>query len=595
MIPKSFVQDLLARVDILDVISKYVRLRKAGSNFVGLCPFHNERTPSFTVNRVKKNYHCFGCGVHGDSISFLMSHLGLSFTESVKSLALQIGLVVPMLDNKELQNEYKKEKIYLDIMFKTQSYYSHLLYSSVAAISYLKKRGISNDFIKFFNLGWSDTRYNSLSKIFSDYYNNIYLIDVGLVIKKSNENRYDRFRERIIFPIKNQYGSVVGFGARTISNTQPKYLNSPETVIFSKGRELYGLWESRINIKSKGVVLVVEGYMDVISLTQHGVNNVVATLGTSITKEQIKKLLNISDKIVFSFDGDAAGKNAAWKALLLCISEINDSNEIRFLFLKDGYDPDLYIKENGKDIFENCLKKSVPLSKMLIENYINKYSINEAEGRAACWTDISKTLKQMQHCSALRIQIEKEIAEILNFNKNDLTHFLLENNNLFSNKKWPTARHSNIQNRYLSNKKSVPSLMRRLFNLLLSNLTLVNHIGDQQLEILDKDSDLKIIRDLVLLVENTNTKDLDSIKKIVDPYSELGMAISNFTEEDLIDKNKLPDPLKEWEDSLLLIESQSIKNDMIILAKNGLSSREDIDRYKDLSKRMISIKAINKS
>ncbi|AGF49085.1 DNA primase [Candidatus Kinetoplastidibacterium galati] len=589
MIPKSFIQDLLTRVDILDVISKYVQLRKAGSNFVGLCPFHNERTPSFTVNRVKKTYHCFGCGVHGDSISFLMSHLGLSFTDSVKSLASQIGLVVPMLDNNNFQDEYKREKIYLDLMIRAQSYYSDLLNISSAAISYLKKRGISNDFIRFFNLGWSDNGYKSLSNIFADYYNNSYLIDVGLVIKKSDENRYDRFRERIMFPIRNQYGAVVGFGARTIANIQPKYLNSPETVIFSKGRELYGLWESRTNIKSKGVVIVVEGYMDVISLTQHGINNVVAALGTSITKDQIRKLLSVSEKIVFSFDGDIAGKNAAWKALLLCISEIKDSNEIRFLFLKDGYDPDLYIKENGKDAFEDCLKKSIPLSKLLIDSSVSKYSINEAEGRAACWTEISKVLKHMQNCPMLRIQIEKEALQLLNFSKNDL-RYLTDNRGLYTKK---LSYSDNVNNKYTRDTKFKPSFTKKLFYLLLSNLDLVDHIGDQQLEILDKNPDLKIIRDLILLAENTNSKDFESIKEIITPNSELGMAINSFIKEDQIYKNKLPDPLKEWEDSLLLIEYQSIKDDMKLLVEKGLSEKEDVEKYKDLSKRIISIKAIS--
>lgn len=590
----------MAHVDILDIVSKYVQLRKAGSNFVGLCPFHNEKTPSFTVNRVKQTYHCFGCGVHGDCLSFLMSHLGLSFTESVKSLSSQIGLVFPMIDNKKSQDEYKKEKSYYNVMAKAQSCYSRLLDNSFVAISYLEKRGISREFIKFFDLGWSDVGHNSLSNIFEDYYNNDCLVDVGLVIKKSDENRYDRFRERIMFPIKNQYGSVIGFGARTIANIQPKYLNSPETVIFSKGRELYGLWESRINIKSKGLIIVVEGYMDVISLTQHGINNVVATLGTSITKDQIKKLLIVSEKIVFSFDGDIAGKNAAWKALLLCISEIKDGNEIRFLFLKDGYDPDLYIKENGKDVFENCLKNSIPLSKLLIDTYINKYSINEAEGRAACWTEISKILKHMQNCPMLRIQIEKEASQILNFSKNDFNN-LTDNNYSYTNKSIYNKNSQNItnssksRNKYSIGIKSKPSFMKRLLYLLLSNLTLIDHIGDQQLEILDKNPDLKIIKDLLLLAENTSYKDLDSIKKIVDPNSELGIAINSFIQEDLLYKNKLPNPLKEWEDSLLLIEYQSISNEMRILVENGLSSEEDIEKYKDLSKRIISIKAINNS
>lgn len=599
MIPRSFVQDLLTRIDILDVVSKYIQLKKVGSNFIGLCPFHNERTPSFTVNRVKKTYHCFGCGAHGDSLSFLMNHLGLSFTESVKLLSSQIGLVVPVLDNKKFQDEYKKEKIYFDVMSKAQDYYSHLLDTSETAISYLKKRGVSSYFIRFFNLGWSNTEYNSLSKIFADYYNNSYLVDVGLVIKKSDENMYDRFRERIMFPIKNYYGSVVGFGARTIAtNTQPKYLNSPETIIFSKGRELYGLWESRINIKSKGVVIVVEGYMDVISLTQHGINNVVAALGTSITKDQIKKLLIISEKIVFSFDGDIAGKNAAWKALLLCIPEIKDINEIRFLFLKDGYDPDSYIKENGKDIFEDCLKNSVPLSKLVIDTCINKYSVNEAEGRAACWTEISRILKHMQNCSILRTQIEKEASQILNISKNDFKP-LTNNSYLYPNKLTYAnninSSRSRMKNKYSRDINSNISFMKRLFYLLLSNLTLVDHIGDQQLEILDKNPDLKIVRDLVLLTENTGYKDLDSITKIVDPNSKLGIAINSFIKEDLVYKNKLPDPLKEWEDSLLLIESQSIKNDMKLLIENGLSSKEDIEKYKDLSKRIISIKAMGNS
>ncbi|AFZ82675.1 DNA primase 1 [Candidatus Kinetoplastibacterium crithidii (ex Angomonas deanei ATCC 30255)] len=418
MIPKYFIQDLSFRLDIVEVIGSYILLKKSGSSLVGLCPFHSEKSPSFTVSQTKKIYHCFGCGAHGDSITFVMEYLGLSFADAVKQLASSIGVTIPEegRNSNFLSNEQKKERELLSIMNKAQEYYHSYLLKSSNALNYLSKRKIHKETIELFGIGWSGFETNFLSKCF-DNYNDASLKEVGLVIDETR--RYDRFRQRIMFPIRNYYGNVIGFGGRTIDRRLPKYLNSPETILFSKRKELYGLWESRKNIKKQGFVLVVEGYIDVIILTQYGITNVVATLGTSISSDHIIKLFSITDKIIFSFDGDDAGHRAAWRALLICLKELKDNREIRFLILKENYDPDSYILEYGVHKFKEIIDNSISLSKFFINEMQKKHNILEAEGRVSCWNESLSLLNSMP-LNAFRIQFEKEIANLLNFNNNDI-------------------------------------------------------------------------------------------------------------------------------------------------------------------------------
>lgn len=414
MIPESFVQDLLARVDIVDVVGQYVQLRKGGANLLGLCPFHNEKSPSFTVSPTKQFYHCFGCGAHGTAISFLIEHTGASFPEAVRSLASSCGLAVPeeqqsaraLAASKKRKEEVSRHQQLLDI---AQKFYLKLLKATPLATDYLKNRGLTGEIAARFGLGWSGSDRRGLATVFSHYEDPL-LVEAGLVIEAEDGRRYDRFRERIMFPIRNARGNLVGFGGRVIGKGEPKYLNSPDTPIFSKGHELYGLWEGKNGIRAEGCVLVVEGYMDVVALAQAGLCNAVATLGTSTTPQHVQKLLRASDRVIFSFDGDKAGRRAAWRALQNCLPLLRDDVSIRFLFLPEKHDPDSFVRENGADAFRELMAHAPALSTFMLDELASRHPMQEPEGRAACVHEARPLLAQLPAGTTLRIQIEREFA-----------------------------------------------------------------------------------------------------------------------------------------------------------------------------------------
>ena len=413
MIPESFIQDLLARVDVADVVGRYVQLRKGGANLLGLCPFHNEKSPSFTVSPTKQFYHCFGCGAHGSAITFLMEHTGASFPEAVRTLAGSVGMTVPEeprspRQQAETARRKAEESRHTQVLDAAQAHYLRQLRASPQAIAYLKQRGLTGEIAAHFGLGWSGTDRHGLSHVFSNYADPV-LVEAGLVIESEDGRRYDRFRERVMFPIRNTRGALVGFGGRVIGKGEPKYLNSPETPVFSKGQELYGLWEARQAIRQEGMVIVVEGYMDVVGLAQLGIANAVATLGTSTTPDHVKKLLRASDRVVFSFDGDKAGRRAAWRALQACLPVLRDDISIRFLFLPAEHDPDSYVREFGAEAFRTSLGEAAALSRFLLDELAGRHKLDEAEGRAACLHEAGPLLATIPEC-ALRVQIERELA-----------------------------------------------------------------------------------------------------------------------------------------------------------------------------------------
>lgn len=414
MIPESFIQELLARVDVADVVGRYVQLRKGGANLLGLCPFHNEKSPSFTVSPTKQFYHCFGCGAHGSAITFLVEHTGASFPEAVRALAASAGMVVPddtqRTPRQRVADKQRKQEVsrHQQILDTAQLHYVQQLKAHQPAIHYLKQRGLSGEIAGRFGLGWSGTDRRGLAAVFPNYEDPL-LVESGLVIESEDGRRYDRFRERVMFPIRNTRGKIIGFGGRIIGKGEPKYLNSPETPLFSKGHELYGLWEGRAGIRSEGFVLVVEGYMDVVALAQHGLANAVATLGTSTTEFHIQKLLRASSKIVFSFDGDSAGRRAAWRALTTCLPLVRDDVSMRFLFLPAGHDPDSYIREFGEKAFRATVAEAQPLSRFLLDELASRHPMNEPEGRAACVHEAAPLLAQLPD-TTLRVQIEREFA-----------------------------------------------------------------------------------------------------------------------------------------------------------------------------------------
>ncbi len=380
MIPKSFIQDLLNRLDIVDVVERYVPLKKAGANFVACCPFHNEKSPSFTVSQTKQFYHCFGCGVHGTAISFVMEHLGLGFVEAVEALAQSVGMDVPHERVTAGEFQHKVAPDLYEVMQVAARYYCGQLKLSRRAIDYLERRGLSGAIAAKFGIGYSPDAWQNLAAAFPDYRNSA-LEETGLVISGDDDKRYDRFRDRIMFPIINVRGQVIGFGGRVLDKGEPKYLNSPETPLFEKGRELYGLFQAQKFIRGGQRVLVVEGYMDVVALAQHGIGYAVATLGTATTPHHIQKLLRLAEQIVFCFDGDKAGQKAAWRALENALPYLQDGKRISFLFLPVEHDPDSFVREFGKEVFEQRVAEAMPLSGYLLHEICSGLDLRTQEGR----------------------------------------------------------------------------------------------------------------------------------------------------------------------------------------------------------------------
>lgn len=411
MIPQSFIQELLTRVDVVDVVGKAVKLRKAGANYQGLCPFHNEKTPSFSVSPTKQFYHCFGCGAHGSAISFLMEHHGLGFVEAVHELARDVGLTVPEDHSREGAEAARKASQQLALsqwLDQAARYYRSRLKETPAAITYLKERGVTGEIARHFGLGYAPAGWRNLEGVLPDYAAED-AVRAGLVIAGEDGKRYDRFRERIMFPIRNPRGQVIGFGGRVLGQGEPKYLNSPGGPLFSKGHELYGLFEAREGIRASGRVLVVEGYMDVVMLHQHGCQYAVATLGTATTATHLGKLLRLADRVVFSFDGDAAGRRAAWRALENALPLLSDTKQLDFLFLPPEHDPDSFVRAEGLEAFEACVRDALPLSSFLLKELAQRADITTPEGRARMQAELKPLVQQMPDI-ALRTQILVDMA-----------------------------------------------------------------------------------------------------------------------------------------------------------------------------------------
>ncbi|HEX9173091.1 MAG TPA: DNA primase [Telluria sp.] len=419
MIPQSFITDLLNRVDIVDVVGRYVQLKKGGANFMGLCPFHSEKSPSFTVSPTKQFYHCFGCGAHGTSIGFLIEYSGMGFVDAVKDLAQGVGMVVPDQDDKipplQRAQQQAQSLALTEALTQACDFYRAQLRSAPDAIAYLKKRGLTGEVAARFGMGYAPSGWDNLRSVFPDY-EALALVESGLVIDKvdedgSNKKRYDRFRERIMFPIRNTKGQVIGFGGRVLDSGEPKYLNSPETPLFQKGFELYGLFEARQAIRDAGYVLVTEGYMDVVALAQLGFPQAVATLGTACTSTHVQKLLRQTDEVVFSFDGDKAGRRAARRALEACLPQVTDNKTIKFLFLPTEHDPDSYVREFGGDAFAQEIYDAMPLSQFLLREVTGDHDLSTPEGRARTQFD-AKPLLQSMTPTSLRLQIVRGLASL---------------------------------------------------------------------------------------------------------------------------------------------------------------------------------------
>jgi len=466
VIPDSFKQDLLNRVDIVDVVSRYVQLKKGGANYLGLCPFHNEKTPSFTVSPAKQFYHCFGCGAHGNAIGFVMAYSALGYIDAIKELASSVGLQVPESRPATPQQAARREReVDLHgVLEKAMDFYRAELKKSQRAIAYLKGRGVTGEIAARFRIGYAPDDWQALKAVFEDY-SKPFLVEAGLVIENEGK-RYDRFRDRVMFPIFNARGAVIGFGGRVMGEGEPKYLNSPETPVFEKGRELYGLVQAREALHATGCAIVVEGYMDVVGLAQFGVGNAVATLGTATTPVHVSKLLRLADEIVFCFDGDAAGRKAAWRALEVSLPLAPDHKPIRFLFLPEGEDPDTFVRGHGKEGFERKLRESEMLSQFLLAQLRTECDLATAEGRARLLS-IAKPHIQKITAPALRLQLINEIGELARLPEGSAAESLLE---LPERPRF--ARAAPARRSYAA----PASLEWSLLTALVTDLTLVEHI-----------------------------------------------------------------------------------------------------------------------
>jgi len=380
LIPQHFIDDLIARVDIIEVLGNRIQLKKAGKEFKSVCPFHDDSNPSLTISPAKGFYHCFSCGAHGTAVGFLMNYEHLSFVEAIESLASSLGVEIPYEQN---QQPIKKKNNLFDLLEKIQNHYQLELKNEKKAIEYLKNRGITGKIAKRFNIGYAPSGWRNVLDKFGQSSTEIdKLTTLGLIIPKDNNNHYDRFRERIMFPIRDSRGRFIGFGGRILNQDQPKYLNSPETPLFHKGRELYGLYECQQALRKIEKLVVVEGYMDVISLAQHGVDYAVASMGTATTDDHFKRLFRLTDYVYFCFDGDQAGLDAAWRALKNALPHIREGRQIKFVFLPENDDPDTFIKKNSAAIFEKELNNGTDLSDFLIKKLSKNIDTKSIDGKA---------------------------------------------------------------------------------------------------------------------------------------------------------------------------------------------------------------------
>ncbi len=467
LIPQHFIDDLIARADIIEVIGKRVQLKKAGREFKANCPFHDEKTPSFTVSPAKGFYHCFGCGAHGTALGFLMEYDHMSFVEAVENLASSMGIEVPRDESQRPAHRYDE---LFELLAKVERYYQANLRNNDAAKDYLKARGIDGATAKRFGIGYASAGWSTVLDKFGKSNEIIErLLAVGLVIRKDNASHYDRFRDRIMFPIRDARGRCIGFGGRVIGDQEPKYLNSPETVLFHKGRELYGLYEARQAIRNIEMLVVVEGYMDVVGLARHGIEFAVATLGTATSDDHLTRLFRLTEEVIFCFDGDSAGRAAAWRALEATLPQIREGRQIRFVFLPEGQDPDSFIRDNGAKAFEGALAEGVPLSDFLVRELALKVDMDSVDGRARL-AELAKPLVQRIPQGVYRELLTERLAEAVGLSASKLHALFSKDQETGRGQRYARGiagiRSARSQ---LQSGVSKPSVVRRAITLLLNN------------------------------------------------------------------------------------------------------------------------------
>lgn len=570
MIPEPFIQDVLARVDIVDLIDSFVPLKKAGANFAACCPFHSEKTPSFTVSPTKQFYHCFGCGAHGTSIGFLMQYSGLDFIEAVKDLANRAGLQVP---EEEFQARRREGGSDLrELMARAARFYREQLKQSPKAIDYLKQRGLTGEVAARFGIGYAPDAWQALEAVFPRY-DTAELQTAGLIIKNDAGRLYDRFRDRVMFPIQNAQGEVIAFGGRVIGQGEPKYLNSPETPLFEKGREVFGLPQARAGLRAHDTAIVVEGYMDVVALAQHGIDNVVATLGTATTPTHVQKLLRQVDRIIFCFDGDAAGRKAAWRALENALEASADDKWLGFAFLPPEHDPDSYVRNLGAEAFSAFIKESAPLSEYFIQEMARRAPPDSAEGRSLLLHEAKPLLGKLK-APALRLQIVQRLAELTRITSAEAERLCgLQ----------PLAQRQAAPPRRAP--RRAPSLARQIGLLLMSRPALARDLDHARLPSGDAEADA--LRELHLNILDRDIREGDSIASLIEALrnSTSGAWVERLFGELLNHPLSTEEVDSEWSDIIERLQHRSVDAELADLtaqARNGTLSEAGKRRLLEL-------------
>lgn len=497
-IPRNFIDDLLNRIDIVDLIESYVKLKRQGRNFVACCPFHDEKTPSFSVSQEKQIFHCFGCGVGGNAISFLMDYDHLHFVEAIEELARRVGVSVPREQQSPQAHAQKSPDDYQALMVATQYYQQQLKNhpKAEAAKDYLKSRGLSGQTAKQFALGFAPPGWDNLLKSCRQADIIQSWKKTGLITQKEPHKIYDKFRNRIMYPIRNRRGQVIGFGGRIIDpNDNPKYLNSNESAVFHKSQTLYGLYEMLQHKRRFDNILIVEGYMDVIMLAEHGIHNAVATLGTATTPEHIQILLRLSNKITFCFDGDSAGQSAAWRALESCLKKLRNDSDIRFLFLPEGEDPDSIVGKEGHDRFCQRVDKAIGLPEYLIRYLTHKYDQHSMAGKSALLSTASQLLNNMPNIH-LKDIIMEELANSLHLTLDRLPKLMQQ-----SQKHAKTTLSDELNN--------IPPILRRALALLTQQPHLIEYVPEVM--VIPTDPSWKIWQKLTKFLRATPTGNTASL------------------------------------------------------------------------------------
>ena len=574
-IPQDFIDELVQRVDIGEIIGNRIDIKKAGKEYKANCPFHGEKTPSFTVSPEKGFYHCFGCGAHGTALGFLMEYERLTFIEAIEELAKTVGVDVPKTKEDKIKN--KRNISLKELLSEVSAHYTSNLSQSKEAINYLKDRGIDGKNAKYFSLGFSNNSWSEILDTFGTSENDKQkLFDSGLIIKKDDGGFYDRFRNRIMFPIKDNRGDVLGFGGRIIGNDEPKYLNSPETALFRKGELLYGLFESKEGIGKTKSAIIVEGYTDVIALQKYGFNTALATLGTATTEYHIRKMFRTIDEITFCFDGDKAGYKAALKAMELSLPIIKTNKEVNFLILDKGQDPDEMMENNGPDAFKTALSNAYSLDQFLIEVMRDKYNIETVKGKANAIEDGMSLLSKVKEGIYKDLLIESFSTEF-KLNENQIKRFYEDKNQ----KRSAGKRFS--KNRQNNKVELRPSLIKQAISILLhypnllNNITIedrLNHINEKGIDILKK------------IITLTQGKDSIRLATILEHFQDkkIRQHLQNLSLETLIVRES--EIQNEFQDILNRLYILNNKTEMKVLLKkasqNNLTKLEK-SRFIELS------------